>query len=81
MFSGNIFSCRNSDYLKNLLMKVLEPVLNLGIQEKYLCQACNFIKKETLAQVFSCEFYGISKNTFSYRTPSGGYILWLYIFG
>ena len=29
----------------------------------------NFIKKETLAQVFSCEFYEISKNTFSYRTP------------
>ena len=25
--------------------------------------ACNFIKKETLAQVFSCEFYEISKNT------------------
>ena len=30
--------------------------------------ACNFIKKETLAQVFSCEFCGISKNTFFYRT-------------
>ena len=26
--------------------------------------ACNFIKKETLAQVFSCEFCGISKNIF-----------------
>ena len=26
--------------------------------------ACNFIKKETLAQVFSCEFCEISKNTF-----------------
>ena len=26
--------------------------------------ACNFIKKETLAQVFSCEFCQISKNTF-----------------
>ena len=24
---------------------------------KHLCQACNFIKKETLAQVFSCEFF------------------------
>ena len=32
-------------------------------------QACNFIKKETLAQVFSCEFREISKNTFFYRTP------------
>ena len=31
----------------------------------------NFIKKETLSQVFSCEFYEISKNTlntFSHRT-------------
>ena len=30
---------------------------------KHLCQS-NFIKKETLAQVFSCKFYEISKNTF-----------------
>ena len=29
----------------------------------------NFIKIETLPQVFSCEFYEISKNTFHYRTP------------
>ena len=45
---------------------------------KHLCQrlffnkavglACNFIKKETLALAFSCEFCEISKNTFSYRT-------------
>ena len=27
-------------------------------------QACNFIQKETLAQVFSCEFCEIFKNTF-----------------
>ena len=26
-------------------------------------------KKETLTQVFSCEFYEISKKTFFYRTP------------
>ena len=31
--------------------------------------ACNFIKKETLAEVFSYEFCEISKNTFSYITP------------
>ena len=29
----------------------------------------DFIKKETLAEVFSCEFYEIFKNTFSYRIP------------
>ena len=32
-------------------------------------QACNFIKTETLAQVFSSEFCEISKNIFFYRTP------------
>ena len=31
--------------------------------------ACNFIKSETLAEVFSCEFCQISNKTFSYRTP------------
>ena len=46
---------------------------------KHLCQrlffnsiwrpmACNFIEK-SLAQVFSCEFCEISKDTFFYRTP------------
>ena len=45
---------------------------------KHLCQslffdkvaggACNFIKKETLAQVFSCEFCKISRNSFFFRT-------------
>ena len=47
---------------------------------KHMCQSLLFnkiakfnkfllIKKETLAQLFSCEFCEISKNTFSYRTP------------
>ena len=34
-----------------------------------LYQPCNFTKKEPLAQVFSCEFCKISKNTFFYRIP------------
>ena len=53
----------------------------IKLTRKRLCQglffnkvarprACNFIKKEALAEVFSCEFYEISKNTFSYRTPA-----------
>ena len=29
----------------------------------------NVIEKETLTQVFSCEFYEIPKNMFYYRTP------------
>ena len=31
---------------------------------KLQAKGCNFIKKEYLAQVFSCEFCEISKNTF-----------------
>ena len=54
---------------------------------KHLCQSlffnkvsggtCNFIKKENLAQAFSCEFCKICRNDFSYRTPpvaASGYI-------
>ena len=32
-------------------------------------QTCNFIKKEALAQEFSCEFCKTSKNTFFRKTP------------
>ena len=47
---------------------------------KHLCQSpffnkvagCNFIKKETMTQLFSCEFCEISKNTFSHRIPPLG---------
>ena len=35
------------------------------IQKQSTREACNFIKKVTLAQVFFCEFCEISKNTFS----------------
>ena len=36
---------------------------------KFQVSACNFIKKETLAQVLSCEFCKISRKTFFYKTP------------
>ena len=32
-------------------------------------KAFNFIENEILAQLFSCEFWEISKNTFFYKTP------------
>ena len=35
----------------------------------FFVKACNFIKKETLAQVISCEFCKNFKNTFLNRTP------------
>ena len=45
---------------------------NTGARASFLIksQACSFIKKDALAQVFlSSEFYEIFKNTFSYRIP------------
>ena len=41
----------------------------LAIVYQFPEAVANFIKKETLAQMFSCEFYEIFKNTFFYRTP------------
>ena len=38
---------------------------NKNFQKQPPEQACNFIKKEPLAQAFSCKFCEISKNTFS----------------
>ena len=38
-------------------------------QASSIRHVCNFIKKQILAQVFSCEFCEISKNTIFYRTP------------
>ena len=35
---------------------------------KHFCQSL-FFKRETLAQVFSCEFWEIFKKIFFYRTP------------
>ena len=37
--------------------------------KKVAPEACNFIKKETLAQMFSYEFCKVSKNTIFQRTP------------
>ena len=36
---------------------------------KLQAEAFNFIKKETLAQVFSCEFCEFFTNTFLHRAP------------
>ena len=46
-----------------------ETCVRLSFLIKLLGEACNFIKKETLVQMFSCAFRAIFKNTFFYRTP------------
>ena len=60
--------------VKNVFLEILEnsqekTCATVSFLIKLQAWAYNFIKKETLTQVFSCEFYEISKNTFSYRTP------------
>ena len=61
--------------VKQVFLKILQRFTG-----EYLCQSLFFdkvaglrpgtlLKKETLAQLFSCEFREICKNTFPYRTP------------
>ena len=45
-------------------MHVIFIFLEAATRGVLLEKACNIIKKETLAQVFSCEFCEISKNIF-----------------
>ena len=58
-------------------MKLMLPYSEAGIRNneafrsrpsEFRPEACNFIKKETLAQVFSCEFCQISKSTLLQNT-------------
>ena len=62
-FSGYCF------YLNTNIQGDFETWISVPLRSLEQSQTWNFIKKETLAQVFSCEFCEISKNTFFYRTP------------
>ena len=42
-------------------------------------QACSFMKKETLAQVISCEFFEIFRRTLFLKNTSGS-CFWIYLF-
>ena len=64
-----IFLCRVWFQIIALEKIILGTQISLSQNfTKARSQTCNFIKKETLAQVFSCEFCEFSKNIFSYRT-------------
>ena len=60
--------CKKGD-LRNFAKFTGKQLCQSPFFNKVAGQACHFIKKETLVQVFSCEFCEVSKNTFSYRTP------------
>ena len=78
----NVFTSSSTNSLfsggKNHLYKLcrkkmienIEPIdVYIALNSPEVQSACNFIKKGTLAQVFSREFCEISKTTFFYRTP------------
>ena len=53
--------------MKKVFLEILQNLRQSNCAR--LPPACNFIKKEALPQLLSCEFCKISKNTFYYRTP------------
>ena len=57
----------NSSYLS--LIRKIQWQKQSCRAELFCKKACNFIKKETLAQVFSCECCEISKSTYFHRAP------------
>ena len=50
--------------IRGVLSKNVILEISQNSQENTCASACNFIKKETLAQVFSCKFCEISESTF-----------------
>ena len=51
--------------MKKVFLKVAKNSQeNTCARVSFAALACNFIKKETLVQVFSCEFFEIFKNIF-----------------
>ena len=55
--------------IKQVFLKISQnsqenTLVGVSFLIKLQVSACNFIKKETVAQVFSCEIYEIFKNTF-----------------
>ena len=58
---------------KKVHLKISQKSKKIPVPEFLFSKVESFIKKETLAQVLSCEFCKIFKNTFFYRTPVGDY--------
>ena len=74
----NIFQQKTHFTYRNTRTQIWEAVVQRCSVKKLFLEilqnsqentaACSFVKKETLAQVFSCEFCAIFKNTFFHRT-------------
>ena len=69
-FTGNI--CLPQKMPSACLLKnfTISTEKNTCVRVSFLTKLqCNFIKKETLTEVFSCKYCEIFKNSFFYRTP------------
>ena len=58
-----------SSHKKKGVLRNFAKFIGKQLCQSLFFQSLNFIKKETLAQVFSSEFCEISKDIFSYRIP------------
>ena len=58
-----------SSVKKRVIRNFTKFTENTCIGVSFYAEACNFIKKETLAQVFSFEFCDIFKNTYFTGSP------------
>ena len=62
-------STRPEVFCKKVFLEISQNSQENNCAQVSFCR-CNFIKKEALAQEFSCEFCEISKNANFYRTAS-----------
>ena len=63
--------------VKQMFLKISENSQENTCARVYFSTKSLFLKKETLAQMFSCECVKISKNTFPYRTsPVAASLVW-----
>ena len=67
-----LWSCRPELFCRKSVLRNFATFIGKQLrQSPFLIKACNFIKKETLAQMFSCKFFEISKNTLFLQNTSG----------
>ena len=73
--SSKSWSCCLEVFCRKMYLKISQnsqedTCARVSFLIKLHASACNFIKKETLPLVLSCEFCEISKNTLFCRTPT-----------
>ena len=62
-------------FIKKVFLKISQNSQENSCIRVLLVSVCNFIKKDTQTQVFSCKFYEISKNSFCYRKSDGSFCI------